>query len=368
MKRRHYSVGLAFGVMVLIPVIVTWLYLWFIAEDQYASVTGFTVRSEDSNAATELVGGLTQFVGGSSASDTDILVEFIQSAELVSNIHASVDLESIYTINWPNDPVFALKPGASIERLQSYWNRMVRISYDQGAGLIELRVLSFDPDHSKALAEAIIAECQKMINGLNAAAREDTMRHARADLEEALKHLRKAREDLTAFRTRTQIVDPQADIQGRMGVLNNLQQQLAEALINHDLLAATTQENDPRLQQVNRRIEAIRERIALERESFTLASVGSGQEDYPSLIAEFESLSVDREFAEQTYTTALAALEIARSNANRQSRYLATYVRPTKAETPRYPQRYLLVGLVAFFAILLWSIATLIYFSLRDRR
>ncbi len=368
MKRRHYFVALTYGVLVLIPVVLATLYLWLVAEDQYASVTGFTVRTEDSNATTELVGGLTQFVGGSSASDTDILVEFIQSVELVANINATIDLESVYATKWPDDPVFALRPGRSIEDLQSYWNRMVRVSYDQGAGLIELRVLSFDADQSKAIAEAIIAECQWMINGLNDAAREDTMRYALADLEEALRHLRQAREDLTAFRTRTQIVDPQADIQGRMGVLNNLQQQLAEALINHDLLAETTQASDPRLQQVNRQIQAIRERIAQERESFTLASVGSGQEDYPSLIAEFESLVVDREFAEQSYTTALAALEIARSNANRQTRYLATYVRPTKAESAQYPQRLLLIGLVAFFATLLWAIVTLVYFSLRDRR
>ncbi|WP_260107663.1 hypothetical protein [Phaeobacter inhibens] len=65
-------------------------------------------------------------------------------------------------------------------------------------------------------------------------ARADAMRYARADLDEALERLKDARQSLTSFRTRTRIVDPEADIQGRMGVMNNLQQQLAEALIQYE--------------------------------------------------------------------------------------------------------------------------------------
>lgn len=78
------------------------------------------------------------------------------------------------------------------------------------------------------------------MNDLNATARADAISFAEADLEVALGRLRSAREALTAFRTRTQIVDPESDLQGRMGVLNNLQQQLAEALIDYDLLSENT--------------------------------------------------------------------------------------------------------------------------------
>ncbi|MGJ8598295.1 MAG: sugar transporter, partial [Sulfitobacter sp.] len=94
----------------------------------------------------------------------------------------------------------------------------MRISYDQGTGLIELRVLAFDPRTARTLAEDIVSESQKMINALNAAARDDLMRNAVLELEEAVARLKTAREAMTEFRTRTQIVDPNADLQGQMGV------------------------------------------------------------------------------------------------------------------------------------------------------
>ena len=38
------------------------------------------------------------------------------------------------------------------------------------------------------------------------------------------------------------------------------------------------------------------------------------------------------------------------------------------AEQSQFPQRGLIVGLVALFSFLLWSILSLVYYSLRDRR
>ena len=369
MRRRHWGLMLSFVVLVLVPLGALIFYLWNVAEDQYSSTTGFTVRQEESTSATDVLGGLAQFTGTNTGSDSDILYEFIQSQEIVATVDAKLDLRGHYARPWPQDFLFALWPEATIEDLLWYWQRMVRISYDQTTGLVEVRVLAFDPDMAQAVSRAIVAESQSMINDLNTQAREDAMRYAREDLEEAVDRLKQAREALTQFRSRTQIVDPAADLEGRMGVMSNLQQQLAEALIEYDLVRETTSASDPRVIQALRRIEVIRERIVLERQSFASADPESGglDEDYPELIAEFESLSVDREFAEETYRASLAAFELARDNAARQSRYLATYISPTRAQTSEFPQRAVLAGLAALFLLMAWSILSLIYYSIRDR-
>ena len=164
-------------------------------------------------------------------------------------------------------------------------------------------------------------------------------------------------------------MDPEADIQGRMGVMNNLQQQLAEALIQYDLLRGTVGENDVRLKQAQQQIDVIRDRINIERQTFTSNNTDTGGvgEDYPSLIAEFERLTVDREYAEESYRAALTALEVARDDAARQSRYLATYINPTRASEAEYPRRSVLAALAGLFLLLAWSIMALIYYSIRDR-
>jgi len=369
MKPRHWGLAFSFLLMVLGPLVGIIFYLWTTATDQYISTTGFTVRSQESGGATELLGGLAQFSGGTTASDSDILYEFIQSQEMVEAVDAQLDLRARYSGPWPEDWAFAIWPDADLEELIWYWHRIVGISYDSGTGLIEVQAVGFDPETAQLINSTIVAESQDRINALNNQARADAMRYANADLDEAVDLLKMAREALTKFRTRTRIVDPAADIQARMGVMTNLQQQLAEALIEYDLLATTTAASDPRVIKAQRRIDVIRERIVIERQTFTSTTTETGAvgEDYPTLISEFESLTVDLEYAEQTYRAALAAREVARDDVARQSRYLATYIKPTRPQTPEYPERYILSALAGLFLLLVWSILALVYYSIRDR-
>ncbi|WP_412552928.1 sugar transporter [Shimia sp. MIT1388] len=369
MSPRHWVIVASFVVLVVLPLAGVVGYLWGVAKDQYGSVTGFTVRQEESGGAQEILGGLAQLAGSSSAGDGEILYQFILSQRMVRLVEENVGLRAHYSQYWEEDPVFALWPDATIEDLEWFWTRIVKVSLDSASGLIDVQVLAFDAETAHAIASNIVDQSQAMINALNETAREDAMRYAREDLDASVGRLKDAREALTAFRTRTRIVDPASDIQGRMGVMSNLQQQLAEALIEYDLLKDSTSPNDPRLSQTQRKITAIQDRIKLEREAFATESVetGAGQEDYPDLIAEYEGLVVDREFAEETYRATLAAVDVARAKAQRQSRYLATYVPPTLAESSEHPKRLTLAFIAAVCLLLTWSILTLVYYSIRDR-
>lgn len=368
-KRRHWGLIFSFLLLVLGPVGAATWYLYDRAVDQYASTVGFTVRSEDVSSAADLLGGLGQTLGGTSASpDSDILYEFIRSQALVAAIDDKLDLRSLYSGPLAQDPLFAFDPDGTIEDLTDYWQRMVRISYDQGAGLMELRVLAFDPQDARRIAGAIFDESTQMINALSAIAREDATRYAREDLDLAIERLKESREALTAFRISSEIVDPTADVQGQMGLLNTLQAQQAEALIEFDLLAQSTREGDPRLEQARSRIAIIEARIREERRKFGVGGAEEGDESYAETIAEFERLAVDREIAEQTYAATLNAFDASRAEANRQSRYLAAYIQPTVAERSEFPNRPLVIGIVALFGFLTWAILSLIYYALRDRR
>lgn len=366
-RRRHVMLMLSFVLLVVLPVMVVGTYLATKAEDQYASTLGFIVRKEELSSAVEILGGLTQ-LSGSSSSDTDILYEFIQSQQMVSQIDKELGLRAMFSRHHDSDPIFAFDPDGTIEDLLAYWSKMVKIYYDTGSGLIELQVKAFDPDEAQAIAQAIFDDSSEMINQLSAIARLDTTRYTREELEQSVERLKDAREALAQFRSRTRIIDPQADIQGQMGLLNNLQQQLATALIESDLLIQNTREGDPRLLQAGQRIEVIRKRIAEERRKFTMGGQDSADDDYVNVLSEFERLSVDREFAEQAYVAALSAFDSAQAEAQRKSRYLAAYITPTLPEKSEYPQRLIIAALTLIFLLLIWSVGVLVYYSIKDRR
>ena len=369
MRRRHWGIVSSFIVFVVLPLAVAFWYLQERAVDQFASTVGFTVQKEQGGGPTDFLSGVAaQVTGSGGVSDTDILYEFIQSQQMVAAIDAQFDLVAIYSANYERDPVFSLPPDATLEDLVKYWSRVTRISYDESSRLIELRVLSYDPATAQAIANEIVTQSQMLINDLNVQAREDTIRYAESDLAAAEARLSTARADLIVFRTRTQIVDPETDLAGRLGVVNTLQQQLAEALIDYDLLAQSTSEEDPRLIQAKRRIDVIRARLSEERANVTQGQEEISGEDYPTLLAEYEGLIVSREIAEQMYRAALTSLDVARAAAARQTRYLAAYIQPTLPQTAEFPRRLTLFGLAALFIMLTWVIAVLIYYSIRDSR
>jgi len=376
-KKRHWGLLFTFLLLVVAPIAVTWAYLSDRAADQYASTLGFTVQSADTSSGVNLLGEITTSfgLGSGSAQDTDILYEFIRSQGLVQTIDDQLDLRAMFSRHTDVDPVFGFHPTGStvlglefdgtIEDLTEYWQRMVRLAYDQNSGLMELQVRAFSPEDARAIADAIYAESSSMINALSATARDDATRYAREDLDLAVERLKAAREALTAFRVENEIVDVTADIQGQMGLLNELQGQLAAALIEFDLLSANAPSGDIRLNQAQARIDAIQLRIEAERQQF---GSGDGDGSYAETIADFERLTVDSEIAQQGYITALAAYDGAVAQANRQSRYLAAYIQPTIAEKSEFPQHGLIVAMVSLFAFLGWSILALVYYSLRDRR
>lgn len=370
LKRRHFMIMISFVLIVIAPSAFTGWYLWTRAADQYASRLGFSVRTEEAGSSIASILGPLD-LSSSSSSDTSILYEFIQSQDLVARIDADLDLRRLWSKANPEiDPVFSFHPPGTIEDLVEYWSQMVKIFLDGGSGLIELEVRAFAAEDAQRIGERIFAESSALINELSAIAREDAIGYARDELDVAVERLKAARSALTQFRNRTQIVDPSIDLQGQAGLLNTLNQQLAEALIELDLLRETTRESDPRIAQAERRIRVIEQRIAEERKKLGIGggAVSEDAEAFAVLVGEYERILVDREFAEEAYKAALATFDAAQAEARRQSRYLAAHVRPTLAEKSVYPKRIMLLLATGFFLFVIWAILVLVAYAIKDRR
>ena len=116
------------------------------------------------------------------------------------------------------DPVFAYDATGTIEDLQAYWHRAVRITYDTSTELIEVRVSRLHARRrTEPLQQASSRKARFWWMSLSAIAQEDTIAFAKDELARAVERLKVAREAMTAFRSRTQIVDPTADFRGKWG-------------------------------------------------------------------------------------------------------------------------------------------------------
>ena len=367
-RKRHRFVLWSFALGVVLPFLLLAGYLMTFAQDQYGSELGFSVRKEEGPATVDAIGGLAQLTGAAST-DSEILYDFIQSKDLVALLDSEFDLDQVFGRNYADDPLLSLKPGGPIEDKVNFWRRQITVEYHEGTGLINLEVRAFTPDEAKALATSVLKQSTGMINRLSETARQDATRNAEQELERAIERLKEVRERITEYRSRTQLVDPLADLQGQMGLLSNLEAQLAESLIELDMMA-DIRDGDPRKDQIERRIEVINRRIADERSKFSFGGPASGNsgEDYATIVSEFERLAVDRAVAEEAFRSATMLLDAARAEAQRQSRYLAAHIQPTLAQSALYPRVSLILPITAVLLLLIWAVAVLIFYSVRDRR
>ena len=365
MRVRHYGVIAMFLLFVVVPTISYSWYLWTRAADQYQSDVGFGTRTEEVASTFDFLGAL----GGATSSgskDMDILNQFIISQELVAKINAQLDLKAMYS-KAKEDPLNRFHPDGTIEDLVAFWQRMVLVNYDNATGLMNLQVFAFDPIDAQRIAQAVLVESTNIINELSKTAQQDTTRYSKDALAATEAKLAEARLAVLDFQIRNRIVDPSNVIANQLSVVSTLNTQLAGAQIELDMLSGTVAETDPRVVQLTRRIEVIRNRIA-EEQSKVGATADSNSPGFAKLMAEFERLKVDQDFAQQAYLSALAAHDQALTDAQHKTRYLATYVDPTLAESSTAPNRPMTAALVALIGFLSWSVVVLVYYALRDRR
>jgi capsular polysaccharide transport system permease protein len=325
----------------------------------------FSVRTESMQSATDLLGGLSS-ITGSSSSDVDILTQFIGSGDLIQLVNEQVNLKDAFSAQWPRDFLFAFNPNGQFEDLHEYWNSIA--TTQSVNGIVTLTVRSYDPETSYAITLAIYEASRELINRLLDEAHADASRFSRDELRAGESRLAKARKGLTSFRLEAQIVDPNASLQAQMGILTQLQAQLADSLVQRNLLSRSARDDDPRLNETNRKISALQTQIDIEQQKFSLGGQGPGGEDYATLFADYERLTSDLQFAEDAYRSAQLTYTSAIADAKRTARYLVAHVQPTVAEKSLYPLRVTHLLVTSLFVFLLWSVGLLAYYSIRDRR
>ena len=94
--------------------------------------------------------------------------------------------------------------------------------YDTSSGLITLKVSAFTPEDAQAIAAAVFQQQLGQDQRIVGHCARRFHRLATAELDKTRKDLTTTRQAMTAFRMKSQIVDPQADLAGQMGVLSGL--------------------------------------------------------------------------------------------------------------------------------------------------
>jgi capsular polysaccharide transport system permease protein len=348
-----------FALLVLLPTLLVGAYYAVMAADLYQSEARFLVRGRG-GASAGAAGGIAGMLAGGGnagaalrpgAEEARAVGDFVDSLDAIAGLRQRLDLVGVWrrpeadriSRLWWEEP--------EAERLLRYYRRRVTIEYDVETGITALRVLAYRPGDAREVAEALLGMSEALVNRFSARTSEDTLRVAREEVQIAERRVVTAREALTSFREREQALDPTRSAGAAVETIARLDGALAQARAELQEKRSFMRPDNPQIQVLNNRIAALSAQIGVERARLT-----RGGETLTQQLSGYERLQLEREFAERQLSSAIASLETARADAQRQQVFLMRVVEPNLPERALFPRALfntltVLVGLAVLYGI-----------------
>jgi len=340
-----------FFLLVILPSLLAALYFYAVAAPQYVSEARFVVnsRSSDVNAQMSAMRGLAGAAlggfGGAASGEANSVRDFLTSLDAVKEADDRLDLISLW--RRPEADILARLWDTEPGLLTRYYNSMVNVTLDPTTNVTTLRVRSFRPQDSLALAEALLESAEALVNRLSERARNDTLRLAQQEIDIAERRVLESRSAMVRFREQERDLDSAGTAQAAVALRGQLEAALAQARAELTERLQFMRPDNPALQITRNRIEALERQIVAERSRHTDTTSVVDNTVLSRQLAAYERLMLERQFADQQLASATASLENARVEVQRQHLYLARIVQPNLAVYPLYPRK--LTNLASIF-------------------
>ncbi|MBI1415774.1 MAG: capsule biosynthesis protein [Limimaricola sp.] len=338
-RRRRATAMLAARLFtfVMLPTILAGYYFYVIATPMYATNTEFVIQNAQSTSAAAGLGSL--FAGTSMATQQDSITvqAYLTSRAAMMRLDQDHGFKAHFSQTWI-DPIQRLPANASNEDAYKLYQSHVKLSYDPTEGILKMEVIAADPKTSQEFAEALVGYAEEQVDQLTRRLREDQLAGAQKnfDLEEARRvdYLQK----LLDVQNQVAVIDPVSETASVMSQITALQTQLSRKQLELATMQSATRPNQGRVDALQQEISNLNQLIADNRSKLTQTDGNN---------ASLASKSSEVRMAEENYQAqvlrvqqAQSMLEVARTEANRQVRYLSMGVQPIAPDKPTYPRAF----------------------------
>lgn len=363
---RRMITWLSALIFLVLPTVLATLYFGLIAADQFATEVRFSIRGAEKGGSTDLLGMVTGLPSTSSTTtDSYIIMQFIHSRELLDILQKRIDLRKIYSSD-KADWISRFDPNETIEEFAEYWKRMASVQFDSSTNIVAVEIRAFTAEEAKLVANGVLKASEELVNGLSVRLRKDAVRFAEIEVKRAEERLLAVRIQVRKFRD-IRDLDPVKKAESNLTILASLNKELVEKKTQLSNMLLYLNKSSPTIRVLENEINSLEKQIQIEKKGpGQLLDTNGNPLKLSMLLADYEELIVNREFAEKAYVSALSSLELARAEADRQQRYLAAFIRPSLPEEAIYPERIIDIILVFVISLILWSLGLLVVYGIRD--
>lgn len=360
--RRSWQTHRLFWLTVVLPTLAAIVYFGFIAADVYISESRFVVRSPERQTASPL-GALLKGSGFARSQDDSYTVQdFILSRDAMRALDEKIDLRAAYA----KGDVVGRFPGLdrddSFENMHRYYQKAVSVQLDPLSSIATVRVRAFAADDAQKINQSLLEMGEALVNQLNARGRQDLIRFATGEVAMAEKKAGRAALALARYRNEKGVIDPEKQSAIPLQQIAKLQDELIAAKSQLAQLQMLTGEN-PQIPVLKKRVQMLETEIEAES-----GRVAGGRRSLASKAADFQRLALEKEFADKQLASALASLEQARNEAQRQQLYLERIAQPSLPDAAMEPRRLRAILAVFVLGLIAWGVLSMLIAGIKEHQ
>jgi capsular polysaccharide transport system permease protein len=265
--------------------------------------------------------------------ESNAVVQYLRSRDALDSIDTQMPVQQLFAR--PDIDIFQrLRANAPPERALQYMNRMVIPHFDHTSGIVTVEVRAFSPEEARSLAVLVENLAEALVNRMSSLARQGLLTAVERETAEAEARLAALRDELRDLRERSERLDPRRNALAADELRAKLETEIAMQRARLEEQRRFIRDSAPQIVQQRDRLEALQREL---REQ-VLSGTASSEQSLPATLRQFEALEFAVMNAQKAYDAALATLERARGDANRQQIYLSPIVRPSLPLQEAYPR------------------------------
>lgn len=352
-----------FLALVTLPTALAAVYLFGMASPIFVSEARFVVRSASQQAPTGVSALLQGSAFAQSTDDSFAVHAYMLSRDAATGLEGSLGLRQV--LARPEADALSRFPrpweGQSFEELFAGYKRFVTVLHDSTTGISTLQVQAFRAEDANSIATFLLDGGEAVINRLNDRAGADTLAQTEREVETAQQRVEVVQTELTAFRNKAGMIDPSRSSFAALELVARLEQDLSQLRAQRREIQVNAPLS-PQLGPLDVRIDSLNRQIVSERAKMT----GDDGSLAPK-IAEYEALTLKREFADKALDAAITSRERARIEAQQKKLYLERIVPPNTPDEAILPRRWYTLASVFLGALAFYTMALLLIAGLRER-
>ena len=352
-----------FLLTVILPTTIAAVYYGLIASNVYTSTSSFLIYSPESPQVTGLNALLQNTgLGGSSAGASSVQ-DYVRSRAALAQLQKSLHIQKVYSS--PKIDIFNRFGGflwrpTSQEELYKYYKNMVDDNIDSSSGISSLSVHAYTPRDAKDINQKLLELSQRLINQLNEQANSTTVDFYQRKVKQAEARALNAESALSRYRNQSGVFTPGPQVALQSQLISKLQDNLLSTQLRLRQMETATPRN-PQIAFLKRTTATLR------REIFTQESRITGSEDsLASKSVQYERLALSKAFADRELSSALASLQQAEVQAQKQQLFLESISPPSQPDASLTPKRARNTAAVFLLGFITWGILSILIAGVRE--